>query len=212
MNATLKHEELYRTKELLEKMRRLELIICGAGAIGSNLVENLTRQGFETIDVIDMDRIEAHNRHTQIWTTRDIGQLKANSLKNYVWNSTGIMITSIPKKLDKANIKVLFTHPAIIIDGFDNVESRKLVTEYCNQNSFECLHIGLFKDYAEVIWNDKYRIPDDTQNLDVCEYPLARNIVLMAIVVATESLIAYANNKEKKSFVITLNDLKILAI
>jgi molybdopterin/thiamine biosynthesis adenylyltransferase len=124
----------------------------------------------------------------------------------------GIVIESIPKKLEESNIKKFLKPSSVVIDGFDNVESRRLVTDYCKKNSIECLHIGLFQDYAEVIWNKKYRVPDDVKNIDICEYPLARNIILLAISVATESLISFVATKEQRSFVITLKDLKIVAV
>jgi molybdopterin/thiamine biosynthesis adenylyltransferase len=208
---TLIHEELYRSPQLLQKMAQIDLIVCGAGAIGSNLVDNLTRQGFKKVTVIDMDRIEDHNRHTQIWTSRDTGQLKANILKNHVFNTTGQVITSIAKKLDESNIKKLISTNATIIDSFDNTESRKLLFDFCKSNKIDCLHIGLSQDHGEVIWNEKYRVPNKS-NLDVCEYPLARNIAILSMVVATECLINYANNKSKDSFIITLRDFKIMAI
>jgi len=212
MAKTLIHEELYRTASLLQKMAQQELIICGAGAIGSNLIDNITRQGFKNISVIDMDRVEDHNRHTQIWNTRDIGQFKASAMKNYVYTSMGIQIKENYKKLDGSNVKKFLKTFGIVIDGFDNVQSRALVTNYCKESKTECLHIGLFKDYAEIIWNDAYRIPDDTKALDVCEYPLARNIVMLAVVVGTESLIRFVNSKVKENFIITLKDLKISKI
>lgn len=207
---TLKHEELYRTPGLLKKMSELQITMCGAGAIGSNLVDNLIRQGFKAIKVIDYDRVEDHNKHTQIWNSRDIGQLKVNALKNYVFNVMGVSIETISKKLEESNIKKTLISPmGVIIDGFDNVSSRRLVTEHCKKNSLECLHVGLSKDYAEIIWNSSYRVPDDTDKTDVCEYPLARNIILLATTVATEILITYLEEKRKENCVITLKDLKI---
>lgn len=209
---TLKHEELYRTTELLSKMSSQELFICGAGAIGSNLVDNLIRQGFKKLSVIDFDRIEEHNRHTQIWSARDVGQLKVAILKAYVFNVMNFSIEAITRKLEESNVKKYLKQGNIVIDGFDNVPSRRLVTDYCKDNSVDCLHIGLSKDYAEVIWNDSYRVPNDTDNLDICEYPLARNIILLAVAVATEILIAYLEKKEKNNVVITLKDFKIVRI
>ena len=41
--------------------------MCGAGAVGSNLVDNLARQGAENLCVVDRDRVEEHNVSTQVW-------------------------------------------------------------------------------------------------------------------------------------------------
>jgi hypothetical protein len=62
---------------------------------------------------------------------------------------------------------------------------------------------------AEVTWNEVYRVPTNVKGMDVCEYPLARNIVMLAVTVATEVLIRYVDTGRKESYIITLGDLKV---
>ena len=57
MNGKLLHEEMYRGSAELAKLSALQLVLCGAGALGSNLADNLTRQGFAKLRAIDHDRI-----------------------------------------------------------------------------------------------------------------------------------------------------------
>jgi hypothetical protein len=38
----------------------------------------------------------------------------------------------------------------------------------------------LYADYREITWNDRYRVPKYVLG-DICEYPLARNLVLIAV-------------------------------
>jgi len=206
---TLIHEETYRGSKLLTKMADQDLVFCGVGAVGSNLVENMIRQGFSKISVIDMDRIEDHNRQTQIWTQREAGQLKTAMMKARAFNVMGITINDIPHKLEASNIKKFLKPGQIVIDSFDNVESRRLVTEHCLSNKIECIHIGLYQDVAEICWNERYRIPDKVTGLDVCEYPLARNIILLAVALGTESIIRYMDTGVKENLLITLKDFKI---
>jgi len=211
---TFIHEEVYRTAGLMDRIGAANLLFCGAGAVGSNLIENVCRQGFKRISAIDMDRVEDHNRNSQIWGKRDIGQLKVQALKSRIYFDMGISLEAIAQKLESSSIKKLlrFNNPGkhnLVVDGFDNSESRELVTEYCLKNRIDCLHVGLFQDYAEVLWNEGYRVPKATGALDVCEYPLARNVVLMAVAVATEAIISWINTGEKKGYYITLKDLKI---
>lgn len=206
---TLVHEEQYRGAQLIEKMKSQALTICGAGAIGSNMTENLSRQGFSKISVIDYDRVDDHNRHTQVWSHRDVGQLKVNALQAYVYNIMGVKIIGINRTLDVSNVKKLLPKGSIVIDGFDNSSARRIVSEYCSEHDIECLHAGLYRDCAEVCWNDSYRIPDDVKGMDVCEYPLARNVIMMAVSVASESLIRFLDTGAKENYMITLKDLKI---
>ena len=205
------HEEEYRGKELIKKFHSQKITLCGAGAIGSNIADNLARHGFEDLTVIDFDRIENHNRHTQIWDSRSVGQLKTVGLRSYLYNTMKIDITCIPKKLELLNIGK-FIKDGIVIDGFDNSESRGLVTRHCLKNNIDCLHIGMNKDCAEVTWNEDYRVPRDVDGLDVCEYPLARNIIMLAVTVGTESLIRYIDKGVKENYIITLGDFRISRI
>jgi molybdopterin/thiamine biosynthesis adenylyltransferase len=206
---TLAHEEKYRGDKLLKKISECDLTFCGAGAIGSNLVDNMVRQGFKKVTVIDFDRVEDHNRHTQIYGRRDIGQLKVAALKTAVFNNMGVTMTDVGRKLEAANIEKYLKKNTLVIDGFDNTESRKLVTDHCTKAKIPCLHVGLYKDIAEVTWNAVYRVPQAVEGLDVCEYPLARNIILMAITVATESVIRHLATGVQESYIITLGDMKI---
>jgi len=206
---TFTHEEVYRGEDVLKKMSETPITFCGAGAIGSNMCMNIVRQGFKNISVIDFDRVEDHNRHTQVYGRRDVGQLKTAMLKNRIFMDMGVSIGDNSKELTADNIKKFIDTFPIVIDGFDNSASRRLVTDYCTKNNVECLHVGLFQDYAEVIWNEQYRVPDDTKAMDVCEYPLARNVIMMAVSVASESLIRFISTGAKESYYITLKDLKI---
>lgn len=209
MNDVFRHEQAYRGAELLKKMAALPVAVCGCGAVGSNLVENMARQGFQKFTVIDFDRVEDHNRNTQVWSRRDVGQLKAAALKNIVHSNMGIAIEAVTKRLEAANIAKIIPAGALVVDGFDNVESRKIVTEYCLSKKQLCLHIGLFQDYAEVVWNEVYRVPRDSQAPDVCDYPLARNVILLAVSVGTDVVIRYLETKKKESYTITMKDFKI---
>ena len=209
---TFIHEEKYRGEDLLKKIADCQITVCGAGAIGSNLVDNMIRQGFRKFSVIDFDRVEDHNRHTQVYGRRDVGQLKTAALKSYAFNSLGVTITDLTKKLDAENVGKLLMKDSLVIDGFDNPEARRLVTTYCQKTGIPCLHVGLYKDMAEVTWNYIYRIPDKVKGMDVCEYPLARNIILLAVVTATESVIRYLSKGVEESYTITLKDFKILKV
>lgn len=205
----LEHEIAYRGEEIMKMLQSRPITVCGIGAIGSNLIENMIRQGFETIRAIDDDRIDAHNLHTQIWAKRDIGLLKTQALKNHIFNINQISVDVVKLRLTGNSIPKYLKKGAIVIDGFDNAESRKLVQKYCKENDIDCMHIGLYQNYAEVIWNENYTIEDDSAAADVCEYPLARNVILLAVSVATEVLIRFISQGIKSQYTITLGDFKI---
>ena len=73
MPGKFHHESLYRGPETLAKLARLRVVICGVGAVGSNLADNLVRQGLSDVRAIDHDRVDEHNVSTQAYGESDVG-------------------------------------------------------------------------------------------------------------------------------------------
>lgn len=202
------HEELYRSNELIHKIKRLNVTICGAGALGGNITESLARSGFGLLKVIDFDRIEERNLSTQPFQKSDIGAFKAQMMSNILYRAVGAKIDGVIKKLEENNVHKLLRGSDLVIDVFDNSVSRQIVKDYCIDKKMPCLHVGLAGDYAEVIWNELYRVPSAT-NDDVCDYPLARNLVTLATSVACEVIVGFAAKGLKDSYTITLGDFAV---
>ncbi len=112
------------------------------------------------------------------------------------------------KELTATNAAQLLKGSGLIVDVFDNSTSRQSVKDYADRTGTPCLHAGLSADYAEVIWNEVYRVPSDV-NDDVCDYPLARNLVMLTVAVACEAIISFVATGEQRHFTITLKDLSI---
>lgn len=206
---TLEHEISFRGEELIKKMGSYPIVVCGAGAIGSNLIDNMVRQGFSKITVIDDDRVEDHNRQTQVYSKRDVGTLKVQALRGIIFNNMAVQIETQKLRLTDKTVSALLPKGSLVVDGFDNAQSRGIVTDYCKRNKIDCLHVGLFQNYAEAIWNEQYRLDGDSKGSDVCEYPLARNVILLAVSVATEVIIRFIATGKKEQYTITLGDFKI---
>jgi len=202
------HERIYRGEGALVGLTQEIIGLCGAGAVGSNLAVNLARQGFSNMIVIDRDRVELHNLGTQIWSEAEVGLFKAECLRNRLFDELGLEAEARTREVNPRNAKKLLRGATILVDSFDNSESRRIVKEYGEANPTPCLHVGLNGDYAEVVWNEDYRVPSDAGE-DVCDYPLARNLILLAVSVASESLIRYITDGEKKNYTITLRDFAI---
>jgi molybdopterin/thiamine biosynthesis adenylyltransferase len=210
MRESFHHEALYRGKEALARLGRARLVVCGAGAVGSNLVDNLARQGFRSIRVIDDDRVESHNVGTQTYGSGDVGAFKAEVLQADVFRAVGVEIEAERKRLTEKNVEKLLGGADVVIDGFDNTTSRRLVAESCRKSGTACLHVGMSADYAEVLWNDGYRVPQEgAGGVDVCDYPLARNLTQFAVALASEALVRYVLTGFRQNTSFTLNDLRI---
>ncbi|MGB3534274.1 MAG: ThiF family adenylyltransferase [Microcoleaceae cyanobacterium] len=205
------HEQLYRSAETLNQFKQFPVTICGAGALGANLTENLARSGFATLKVIDCDRIEERNLSTQPYYRSDIGAYKAKILANSLYRAIAVKVIPETKRLTDSNTQQLLKGSKLVIDAFDNSISRQAVKEYCQQANLPCLHVGLASDYAEVMWNAIYRVPSAV-NDDVCDYPLARNLVMLTVAVATEAIITSITTQTTPSYTITLKDFSVQAV
>ncbi|XGW00591.1 MAG: ThiF family adenylyltransferase [Leptolyngbya sp. BL-A-14] len=205
------HEQLYRTDSVMAKLKEFPVTICGTGALGANLTENLVRAGFDKLKVIDRDRIEERNLSTQPYYRSDVGAFKARILANNLYRAIGTKVEAETKELTATNVAQLIKGSGLIVDVFDNSTSRHVVKDYADRTGTPCLHAGLSADYAEVIWNDVYRVPSDV-NDDVCDYPLARNLVMLTVAVACEAIVSFVAAGERRHFTITLKDLSIQSL
>jgi len=204
----LHHEQIFRGKESMAKLCNCQIHICGAGAIGSNLALNLARCGLARLVVIDRDRVEEQNLGTQVYSLDDVGGQKAELLRNQIFRDLGEEIQVHAEDLSQRNVGKLLKDATLVIDAFDNSSSRNVLFNYCKENEIACLHAGVNESFGELRWNENYRVPSDA-GLDTCNYPLARNLILLVVAVASELIVNYLLNNEKRNYSLTLGDLRI---
>ena len=205
------HESLYRGADALEILGAARIVICGAGALGSQLADNLARHGSANLRVIDHDRVEEHNIGTQIFDRSEIGAPKAETVAARVFRATGWEIESFNKTIDEKSVAKLLRGADIVVDCLDNSAGRALLTDYCRAQALDCLHLGVNTDYGEAKWNENYLVPGDVAGVGACDYPLARNLLLLVVAIGSESLLRCLWNKEKRDWSVTLGDFQINA-
>jgi hypothetical protein len=210
----LRHEIAFRGEATLEKRAKSLIVVCGAGALGSNLINSLLRQHFPNIRVIDNDKVESHNIANQIYGKADVGAAKARACANRMFRDLGYKIEAVHKELIHGNAKKLLKGAALVLDTFDNFESRGTVKEACGKLSLPCIHVGMSDDgFSEVKWNEVYRIPEvEVEQEDICEYPLALNLVWTTVCMAAEAVVAFIDQGKKLNLEFTLGDLAISSL
>ena len=129
-------------------------------------------------------------------------------LANALYRALNLEVDARSIELTQTNASKLLAECALVVDAFDNSASRRVLKEYAEGARVPCLHAGLAGDYAEVIWNEVYRVPSAAQD-DVCDYPLARNLVTLAVAVACESIVEFVATGARHSYTITLRDFAI---
>lgn len=101
----------------------LEIIIGGAGGIGSWLTFFLSRLGNNNIALYDYDAIELHNVGGQLYPVKDLDRLKTDSLAETVSTYSDFnIITMSEKYVGQSASNVMFS-------AFDNMKARKEMVE-----------------------------------------------------------------------------------
>jgi molybdopterin/thiamine biosynthesis adenylyltransferase len=209
------HEREFRTAEILENRGKFNILVLGLGALGSNLIPVLIKNGFKNITGLDKDRIEHHNIGNQFYTLLDVGKKKTQVMAMRMHREMGLKIDVIDQDVFNVPRKV-FEKFDLIIDSFDNWEARRFVKDICSELglSDKLLHVGLSDSgYSEIKWDNIYRIPEiDDDQEDVCEYPLAYNLVSFTVSAGSEVICKFSDFKILDNISFTLNDLSFVKL
>jgi hypothetical protein len=187
----------------------MKYIVLGLGAIGSNLMMQLTKIDPKGEFVgVDFDNVEERNLNTQAYLLPHIGMPKVNALQVILAMKTrGIRYRGIHDKITTP-IKEWVQSDTLIIDCFDNTESRRLFETFDN-----CLHIGFSPKYtAEIIWG-KYSAPGAVPKGedDICEMPYAVPFINFVVSVACLSIKNFLDTQKRNSYII-LDKFKIRSL
>jgi molybdopterin/thiamine biosynthesis adenylyltransferase len=180
----------------------MKILICGAGALGSNLTRLLVPdlKGQHEITVLDMDDIEERNvtPGTQWYSVEQIGIPKVEALQYnvYRWFEREIEVKN--QNLNFSKLRDLADFD-FIIDCFDNYFARNLL-QHASQG-IEVLHIGFSDQFTfEIEWAKNYQVPSDiTSGFDICEMQGAASFVSSVASLGALVVQEYINKNEKIS-------------
>lgn len=104
--------------------------IAGAGGLGSNCAASLVRSGVRRLVIADFDRVSEGNLDRQFFFFDQIGQLKVDALaENLRRIDPAITIEAHPVRLETDNVRAIFANCDIIVEAFDNAESKAMIAE-----------------------------------------------------------------------------------
>ena len=117
---TEEHSSRFKDAPWFQK-EETNVIVGGAGGIGSWLTLMLSRAGFYPV-VYDFDRLEGHNLAGQLYTKEDaeIGALKVDALKGLCKHFADTDITVMAEKYTKDSMSHNY-----VFSAFDNMQARK---------------------------------------------------------------------------------------
>ena len=119
-----------------KKLLKSNVLIVGAGGLGSPVAIYLTALGIGKIGIVDKDKVEMSNLGRQIiFESKDINKVKSltavNKLKKI---NPDIQLNTFNENLTKKNINKIAKKFDLIVDGSDNFRTRFLINDYCLKN------------------------------------------------------------------------------
>jgi adenylyltransferase/sulfurtransferase len=151
-----------------KSLLKSQATIVGCGALGTTLVNHLTRAGIGKICIIDRDIVELDNLQRQIlFDEKDVGEPKAQVAKEKLNRvNSEIEIESHVRDLNPENAERLLGDVDIVLDGTDNMEGRYLINDVCVRNDIPWIYGGAVSTYGMTM----NIIPKKTACL-VCAFP-----------------------------------------
>lgn len=141
---------------------KMKIIIVGAGALGSHLVQFL-RNLEVSLKIIDFDRIEQRNIRSQFHPKGGVGRGKVQYLAQTMQFLWGIKIEIVPHKLTSNNASQLLGGADLVVDCLDNGEARRIIQGFVRDTETACLHGALSADgaFGRVIWDSDFKADDE---------------------------------------------------
>ena len=116
-----------------KRIKAARVVVAGAGALGSPVIQYLAAAGVGTIKVVDFDDVNLSNLQNQvIHSSRDLKRPKVASAKDTVRNiNRSIVFEEENVKLEADNILDVIDGYDLVIDCTDNYPARYLINDAC---------------------------------------------------------------------------------
>lgn len=116
-----------------ERLRHATVMVVGAGAIGNELIKDLTLLGIGRILIVDMDRIENTNlTRSVLFRAKDVGRYKAEvAAERASEMNPDVRATAfVANVIDDIGLGV-FRRMDVVLGGLDNREARLSINQSC---------------------------------------------------------------------------------
>ena len=116
-----------------ERLKNAKVMVVGAGAIGNELIKNLTLLGIGRILILDMDAIENTNlTRSVLYRAKDVGRYKAEVAAERAMeiNPDVKAKAFVSNIIDDVGLGV-FRRMDVVLGGLDNREARLAINQSC---------------------------------------------------------------------------------
>ena len=142
MNSRYERNVPALTEAECEILRGKRVLIVGCGGLGGYLIDMLSRIGVGALRVVDGDVFEPSNLNRQLLSEVPLlGISKARAAAARVSRvNPEVTVEAVGAFLTEENVQNLLAHCDVVLDGLDNIESRRILENACEQAKLPCIY------------------------------------------------------------------------
>ncbi|TWU25769.1 ThiF family adenylyltransferase [Bythopirellula polymerisocia] len=129
-----------------QRLSKARMLICGCGALGSVVADQLVRAGVGYLRIVDRDFVELDNLHRQVlFSEQDAADQLPKAIaahRRLGQVNSQVEIDSVVADVDAANIRQLATDMDVLVDGTDNFETRYLLNDLAVEQGLPWVFAG----------------------------------------------------------------------
>ena len=135
-----------------KRIKAAKVVVIGAGALGSPVIQYLAAAGVGTIKVIDFDTVDVTNLQSQvIHSSRDIKRPKVASAKDTIRNiDRNIQVIDVNVQLTAENALELIEGFDLVLDCTDNYKTRYLINDACILSGIPLVYASIYQYEGQV--------------------------------------------------------------
>jgi len=129
-----------------------EVLVLGAGGLGSPIIQYLAAAGVGTLGIADDDEVELSNLQRQtIHGSDDVGRQKVESAADFVESrNPDVDVQPHDLRVTAENVEDLIAGYDFVVDGTDNFQTRYLVNDACTLAGVPFSHGAIFPFEGQV--------------------------------------------------------------
>ncbi|WP_342379553.1 ThiF family adenylyltransferase [Myxococcus stipitatus] len=187
----------------------MRIVFCGVGAIGSQAAV-LCRNLEASLVFIDFDRVESKNLLAQAYVKPSVGKNKAEALKLQFLNLHGVKTESFGVRVTRDNVAALCGSADLLVDCFDNQDSRMLLSEFARRAGKPLLHGAVSADgtFGLVRWDERFT-PDAEEAVGQATCEGGAHLPLLGLLAATlaRSVQDFARHGSRRDALVNLSSV-----
>ena len=129
-------QEMLWGKEKQELLAKKRILIVGSGGLGCSVALALSGSGVGAIDIVDFDKVEAHNIHRQVlFNSKDVGEYKAKLASKAIAKRSPFLESNYFLEPFEDFSKKNKNEYDLVIDATDNLAVRFEINNFAKEHN-----------------------------------------------------------------------------